>query len=69
MKVKVFDESHEHDLEERVNDFLEENEIKLIDIKFSVATLYDGRSQIYCFSCMIIYEDMEEELQNQGQCK
>jgi len=58
MKVKVFDESHEHDLEEKINEFLQED-VKVIDIKFSVATLYDGRCQIYCFSALIIYEDME----------
>lgn len=58
MKVKIFDENHEHDLEMRVNEFL--NTLlgnSLIDIKYQVATLYDGREQIYCFSCMIIYED------------
>lgn len=58
MKVKLFDESHEHDLEIMVNEFLNDNDIKVIDIKYQVATLYDGRSQIYCFSCMIIYEDI-----------
>lgn len=55
MFVKIFDENHELDLEAKVNDFLEDYDIDDIhDIKYSVATLYDGRSQIYCFSCMII---------------
>lgn len=58
MKVKLFDESHEHDLEIMVNEFLNDKDIKVVDIKYQVATLYDGRSQIYCFSCMIIYEDI-----------
>ncbi len=57
MKVKLFDESHEHDLEIKVNEFLSKNHIEVIDIKYEVATLYDGRSQIYCFSAMVIYED------------
>ena len=58
MKVKVFDENHEHDLEMRVNEFLETLQTNIvIDIKYQLATLYDGRAQIYCFSCMIIYED------------
>ena len=57
MQVKLFDENHELDLENSINDFLLENEdISIIDIKYSVATLYDGREQIYCFSAMIIYE-------------
>ena len=58
MKVKVFDENHEHDLEMRVNEFLETLQTNIvIDIKYQLATLYDGREQISCFSCMIIYED------------
>lgn len=57
MFVKLFDENHELDLELSINHFLEENDnIKVIDIKYSVATLYDGREQIYCFSAMIICE-------------
>lgn len=58
MLVKVFDENHESDLELRVNEFLKQIEpSSIIDIKYQLATLYDGRDQIYCFSCMIIYED------------
>lgn len=58
MIVKIFDEEHELDLERKVNEFLSNfmsNEI--IDIKYQVATLYDGRSQIYCYSCMILIDD------------
>lgn len=58
MLVKVFDENHESDLELRVNEFLKQlAPSSIIDIKYQLATLYDGRDQIYCFSCMIIYED------------
>ena len=54
MYVRVFDEEHELDLEKQVNEFLYDiDEDEIIDIKYSVATLYDGRSQIYCYSCMI----------------
>ena len=57
MFVKIFDENHELDLENSINDFLDANQdITVIDIKYSIATLYDGREQIYCFSAMIIYE-------------
>ena len=57
MQVKLFDENHELDLENSINEFLYINQdINIIDIKYSVATLYDGREQIYCFSAMIIYE-------------
>ncbi len=56
MKVKVFDEGHEKDLEKVVNDFLKENtEIDIIDIKFQTAISIFSEEQIYCFSAMIIY--------------
>ena len=55
MLVKLFDENHELDLEKKVNDFLANYDSQ--DIKYQVATLYDGRSQIYCYSCMIIIDD------------
>lgn len=56
MKVKVFDESHEKDLEEEINKFLSENDINLIDIKFSVSNSLFSEEQIYCFSALILYK-------------
>lgn len=56
MLVKIFDEEHEKDLELVVNDFLIRNkEIEVIDIKYTVAITYDEREQIYCYSCLIMY--------------
>lgn len=55
MKVKLFDESHEKDLEERINNFLDEKDVDVIDIKYQVSTSISGEDQIYCFSAMIIY--------------
>ena len=55
MKVKLFDESHELDLESKINKFLSEKEIDLIDIKYQVAINICGEEQIYCFSAMLIY--------------
>ncbi len=55
MKVKVFDEVHEKDLEDSVNGFLEELEGDVIDIKYEVSISMFGEEQIYCFSAMIIY--------------
>lgn len=54
MKVKIFDEENEHDLEMDVNEFLQ-NDIDLMDIKYQVAVGINGEEQIYCFSAMIIY--------------
>lgn len=55
MKVKIFDEEHEKDLEDKVNEFLEENE-KIIDIKYQVSISMFSNEQIYCFSAMILYK-------------
>ena len=56
MKVKLFDEAHELDLESSVNKFLDTLEGDLIDIKYQVALAISGEEQIYCFSAMIIYK-------------
>ncbi len=54
MKVKVFDEGHEKDLEEVINRFIMEEEPEIIDIKFSTAVAV-SEEQIYCFSALIVY--------------
>ena len=55
MHVVVFDEENEIDLENKVNDVLSNySDEDVVDIKYSVAVLYDQREQLYCFSCMII---------------
>ena len=55
MKVKIFDESHEKDLEAQVNNFLSTLSGDVIDIEFSTAISMFGEDQIYCFTAMIIY--------------
>ncbi len=58
MKVIIFDETHEKDLEEDINNFLIENEnIEVIDIKYEVSTSMFSDEQIFCFSSMIIYQE------------
>ncbi len=54
MKVKLFDEAHELDLEKAINEFLQ-NDIEVIDIKYEVAISVFSEEQIYCYSAMIIY--------------
>ena len=56
MKVKLFDESHELDLEKAINNFLNSKDMDLIDIKYQVAITALGEEQIYCFSALIIYK-------------
>ena len=55
MKIKVFDESHETDLEVALNNFILEKEI--IDIKFNVSVGVSGEDQIYCFSALVMYKE------------
>ena len=56
MKVKLFDEAHEKDLESAINEFIEETEdIEIVDIKFGVSWSMFSEEQIYCFSAMVLY--------------
>jgi len=56
MKIKIFDESHEKDLENDINNFLKENEVEVIDIKYSVSVALFSEEQIYCFSALMMYK-------------
>lgn len=55
MKVKIFDDMHEKDLENALNAFLSTLESDIIDIKFQVAIGISGEEQIYCFSALVLY--------------
>ncbi len=54
MQIKIFDEEHEKDLEEKLNEFLLEKDI--IDIKYQVSVAMFSEEQIYCYSALVIYE-------------
>ena len=56
MKVKLFDEGHEKDLEVAINEFLSEEEVEVIDIKYQVAVSVFSEEQVFCFSAMIVYQ-------------
>lgn len=58
MKVKIFDYEDELDLEEDINDFIESNNIEVIDIKYQVSVGVFSEEQIFCFSAMIIYTEV-----------
>ena len=55
MKVKIFDLEDESDLEKEINSFLDDNDIEVVDIKYSVSSSVFSEEQIFCFSAMIIY--------------
>ncbi len=58
MLVKIFDEEHEQDLENVLNEFLQ-YVVNVIDIKYQVAIMNDKKTneQIYCYSAMVIYQE------------
>lgn len=53
MQIKIFDEEHEKDLEEKINEFIEGKDI--VDIKYQVAITMFSEEQIYCYSALIMY--------------
>lgn len=55
MKVKIFDEEDEKDLENDINDFLDSLDGEVIDIKYQVSIGVFSEEQVFCFSAMIIY--------------
>lgn len=57
MKVKVFDASHELDLESDINAFIKN--VEVLDIKYSVAASIFADEQVYCFSALILYKEGE----------
>ena len=58
MKVKIFDEAHELDLEESINKFIATG-VEIFDIKFQTAIQIVGEDQVYCFSALIMYTKKE----------
>lgn len=55
MKVKIFDEMHEKDLEESINNFIVN--VQVIDVKYQVAICVCGEEQLYCFSALVLYKN------------
>ena len=55
MKVKLFDEEDEKDLENDINDFLDSLEGEVVDIKYQVSIGVFSEEQAFCFSAMIVY--------------
>ncbi|KAA6446802.1 sporulation protein Cse60 [Bacillus atrophaeus] len=57
LKVAVFDEEHEKDLQTEINSFLRGiSEEQLVDIKYTVSAACDPEGeQLYCFSALILY--------------
>lgn len=55
MKIKIIEKSHELDLQDAFNDFIESENPNIIDIHYSVAlTSLNGELE-YSFSALIVY--------------
>ena len=61
MKVKIFDFEDESDLQEAMNNFLDDLEGDVVDIKYEVSSFPSGEEQIYCFTALIMYTEIKEE--------
>ena len=58
MKVKVFDEAHEKDLEEALNLFLA-GDVVLVNILYQTSHFYAGNEQVFSFSALVMYNVKE----------
>lgn len=58
MKVKLFDESHEKDLEKEINEFIKE--VEVFDIKYSCSIGIFSEEQVFCFSALIMYNEKDK---------
>lgn len=56
LKVRIFDEEDETDLEEDINEFISDM-IDVIDIKYQVSVGVFSEEQIFCFSAMVLYKE------------
>ena len=55
MKVKIFDDEDEKDLENDINGFLGDLDGEVVYIKYQVSVGIFSEEQVFCFSAMIVY--------------
>lgn len=60
MKVKLFDFEHELDLENAINEFLDNDDLELININYQVSHFFAGNEQLFSFSALILYKISEK---------
>lgn len=53
IRVKCFSSGYDSDLEEKVNKWISENEVEIVDIKFS-SSMCGDEVKIYYDSCVLI---------------
>ena len=58
IQIKIFDEEHEKDLEESVNQFLFGlDDEKIVDVQYRISHFSDHSGQIYSYSAMVVYKE------------
>ena len=60
MKVKIFDFEHEADLESAINEFINEEDIEFLNIHYQTSHFYAGNEQLFSFSALILYKNIEK---------
>jgi hypothetical protein len=56
MKIKIFEKTHELDLQDEMNAFFDKHEITVLSMHYQVAMCYSNELE-YSFSCLLYYED------------
>lgn len=55
MKIKVIEKSHELDLEDALNEFIEKDQPVIEQLQYQVAMTSHSGELEYSFSCLIVY--------------
>ncbi|HFI0796283.1 TPA: sporulation protein Cse60 [Streptococcus suis] len=64
-KVKVFLSQYFGDIEEEVNEFLVETNVKFIDIKYNSTIAINGYNTVVeQYSALLVYEEAENDTEN-----
>ncbi|HFI0640494.1 TPA: sporulation protein Cse60 [Streptococcus suis] len=62
IKVEVFLSQYFGDIEKEVNEFLTENKVKFVDIKYNSAIAVDGYNNVVQqYSALLVYEEAEND--------
>lgn len=56
MKIKIFEKTHELDLEDEMNAFFDKKEVNILSMHYQVAMCFSSELE-YSFSCLVCYED------------
>ncbi|MCD8027322.1 MAG: sporulation protein Cse60 [Erysipelotrichaceae bacterium] len=55
MKVKIIEKTHELDLQDALNDFIDEYDPSIVSLYYAVALTSHLGELEYSFSCLVVY--------------